>query len=165
MAHEVPAGAATLAGRDALWVFYDGECGLCSGAVAWALRHDLHGRLRAVPAQSEEARSRVGDFAAARLLDELHVWSAAHGTRAGVDAVVELLARLPGWSITGRLLGVPPLRELSRVLYRAVARHRAWFGRAACPLPGPRSRRPAGRTPKIPVAPRPPSRPPPRRRW
>ncbi|MCU0314215.1 MAG: DUF393 domain-containing protein [Solirubrobacteraceae bacterium] len=125
--------------RGLLWVFYDGECGLCAGSMAWALRRDRAGRLKPVPYQDPEAARRLGP-AAASARDELHVWSEEGGLRAGVEAVSALLARLPGWSAAGALLARPPVLWVARPIYRAVARRRRSLGGAACPLPAARSR-------------------------
>lgn len=127
---------ATPAAGDRLLVFYDGECRLCAGAVAWALARDRDGVLEPVPYQSEAARARLG-AAAARAADELHVWSEARGVRAGADAVAELLRRLPRWRWAGALLASRALAWAARPAYRALARRRARFGAARCPLPGP----------------------------
>jgi len=133
-----------------LRVFFDGECGLCSASVAWALRRDRAGLIIPTAAQSAEAVATVGEARAARLLDELHTWSPTEGLRVGPEAVASLLSRLPGWAWLSF-----PLRQrwtipLTRPAYRWVARHRSWLGRPSCPIPASRSgsqepRSPAGR--------------------
>jgi len=118
-----------------LRVFFDDECGLCSGAVAWALARDREALLRPTPARSEEARRTAGGLDATRLLEELHTWSPREGVRAGSDAVAALLLRLPGWAWAGRALRLPLVRPLARRVYRAIARRRHGLGAARCRMP------------------------------
>jgi len=118
----------------ALRVFYDGECGMCSRVIAWALARDTDGRLRPEPLQSEAARAALGEHAA-RANDELHVWSEESGMRVGADAMAELLRRLPRWRWLGALIGFPLVLPLARPAYRWVAKRRGWSGVQNCPLP------------------------------
>jgi predicted DCC family thiol-disulfide oxidoreductase YuxK len=97
--------------------------------VSWLLRRDRRRALRAVPAQSADARDAVGSERAARLLDELHTYHATQGVRTGVDALAAILSRLQGWRWAGWLLGLPPVRQLARPVYHWVARHRYLLGR------------------------------------
>lgn len=120
--------------RDPLFVFYDGACGLCAGAVVWALRRDRARRLQPVPVPSEEATRRLGAHAA-HALESLHAWSERGGLVAGPDAVAALLARLPRWGWAAALLRAPGVRSLARPAYRFVARHRHAFDRPGCALP------------------------------
>lgn len=121
--------------RDSLLVFYDGECGRCSGVMAWALRRDRSRLLRPVPAQSGEALEALGPERARDARDALHAWSRHDGLVTGVDAVAALLDRLPGWRIAARVLAWPPVTAIARPFYRFVARHRHSFGAARCALP------------------------------
>jgi predicted DCC family thiol-disulfide oxidoreductase YuxK len=108
-------------------LLFDGECGLCSRTGRWVLRHDVEGRVRLVPLASAEGADWLHQLAqaapdGARVPDSV-ILIAGDRVHFQSDAVVELLALLPGWRRTGRLLGrVPrPLRELG---YRLVARLR-----------------------------------------
>jgi predicted DCC family thiol-disulfide oxidoreductase YuxK len=118
-----------------LRVFFDEECGLCSGALAWALARDLRSRLRPTPARSAEARRATGGLETARLLEELHTWSPAEGVRSGSDAVASMLVRLPGWAWAGRVLRLPLVRPVARRAYRVIARRRHRLGAALCRMP------------------------------
>lgn len=106
-------------------MFYDGACPVCTRSIAWALRLDRYSRLHPVPAGSPQARDIVGPRHAARLLDELHVWSESGGVRAGSDAVAAMLGQLPGLGWAGRMLGFPLVRPLARVGYALIARNRS----------------------------------------
>lgn len=120
--------------RTPLTVFFDGDCAMCSRLVAWALRRDRDGLLRPVPAGSDQAARLAGRDATPRLLEELHVFSAAGGLARGPEAVAALLARLPGWRWAAPWVGARALAPVSRPLYRWIAARRRWFN-GSCPLP------------------------------
>jgi predicted DCC family thiol-disulfide oxidoreductase YuxK len=115
-----------------LWVFYDGACGVCSGATAWALSADRGRRLRAEPVQSAAAHARLGALASSAALDELHVWSEARGVESGVDALAAILRELPRGERWARLLVSPRVRPMASRAYRWLAARRMWFGAASC---------------------------------
>ena len=137
-----------LAGASPLWwpprapegeplLLYDGECGLCHGAVRLALSEDVAGVVAVAPLAGTTCASRLTAEQRAGLPDSL-VWLTSGGELATrSDAVAGLLISLGGlW----RLLGVG-LRWLPRPLrdggYDLVARVRSRvFARpgAACPL-------------------------------
>lgn len=119
--------------HEALFVFYDGSCGMCAASLAWALRRDTLGLLRPVPVPSDEASRLLGDHVV-HALDALHAWSDGDGLQMGPDAVAAMLRRIPRWSVVGALLGSRVVRPLARPAYRLIARHRQAFS-AACPLP------------------------------
>ena len=118
-----------------LTVFYDGDCGMCSGAVAWALQRDRDRLLNPIPYQSPRALEYLGLEGVARAAEELHVWSESYGMRTGADAVVDLLTRLPGWRWLGRLFASRALRPMVQQAYRSLAARREWFGAPRCQLP------------------------------
>lgn len=120
----------------ALTVFYDGSCGLCQAAVAWAVARDREHALEPIPFQSEEARARLGPERARRAEDELHVWSRAEGVRTGADAVAAMLARIPGWRWAGRALAWWPVRMVARPVYRWIAARRSSWRTCSRPLGG-----------------------------
>lgn len=115
-------------------LFYDGECGLCHGAVKFALRRDADGsRFRFAPLQGETfARSGIDRTS----LPDSFLIRRADGavlTRAG--AVAHMLRRLGGpWAFLAWLSGAVPARD---ALYDWVARRRKrWFPPPGglCPL-------------------------------
>lgn len=117
-----------------LHVFYDGDCGLCSTAVAWALARDRDHRLRPIPASDPQALTMLGP-AHVGVLNSLHAWSADGGLVTGPEAVGAVLTRLPGWRWAALLLRAPGVRSAARPAYRWIASHRDWFGTPRCPLP------------------------------
>lgn len=115
-------------------LFYDGECGLCHGAVKFVLRHDADGsRFLFAPLQGDTfARSGIERTS----LPDSFVIRRADGavlTRAG--AVVHMLRQLGGfWAALAALSRVVPGKD---AMYDWVARHRQrWFRKpeSLCPL-------------------------------
>ena len=110
-------------------LIYDGECRLCVAAKGGLERLGQDQDIRFVPYQSEEAASHLGkDYQPGRpgvayLVDQ-------DGTISrGLDAFLPLLPGLPGGRILSALMRFPPLRPLSYLAYRIIARYRyKWFG-------------------------------------
>lgn len=102
-------------------LFFDGECGLCSGVTRWLLERDREQRLLFAPLQGETAKAllpeTLRDPQSVVLLhgDVIHTQSEA------VLQTVSLLGK--GWRILLAFRLVP--RFLRDGLYRMVARHRA----------------------------------------
>lgn len=115
---------------DRLAVFYDGDCGPCRAAMAWAVARDRDHRLEPIPLQSPLAAERLGPERLDRAAAELHVRSAGDGIRTGAAAVAAVLRRLPGWRWAGAALSWPPALALARPVYRLIAARRG--GRRPC---------------------------------
>ena len=115
-------------------LFYDGECGLCHGAVKFVLRRDRDGsRFRFAPLQGETfARSGID---AAALPDSFVIRRADGAVLTRAAAVVHMLRRLGGgWGALAALSRAVPGKD---ALYDWVARNRKrWFARpdGLCPL-------------------------------
>ncbi len=120
--------------RDGL-ILFDGVCVFCSRWVRFVIERDAAARFRFVAIQSDGGRA---------LAARLGIDSAAPETNAVIlhgqayfksDAALHVLRRLPKWSWSGALLGVPrPVRDWA---YDRVARNRyRWFGRTeVCMMP------------------------------
>src|SRR5258706_1154607 len=127
-------------------LFYDGECGLCHGAVRFLLAEDRDGQgFRFAPLASESFPRAAPAELRATLPDSL-VLALQDGTLLlRSDAVLESAERLGGlWRIGARALRSLPRAWLDRV-YDAIARHRKRFVRrppAACPVVSPELRAP-----------------------
>ncbi len=119
-------------------IFFDGECNLCNGFIDWVLRRDSQRRFYIASLQGKTARARLTD----RLNDEQWLKSVVLWEDGEMwledEAVLKVLARLPGFIWLAQVLGWLP-RSLRVATYRWVARHRlAWFGRRnTCRIPGP----------------------------
>lgn len=117
-------GATAPTRADRLAVFYDGACGLCRAAMAWAVARDRDHRLEPIPLQSPLAAERLGPALLDRAAAELHVRSDRDGIRTGAAAVAAVLRRLPGWRWAGAALLWPPALALARPVYRLIAARR-----------------------------------------
>lgn len=126
------------------WVFYDGTCGLCHRAVAFAVRRDPAGRsFRFAPLGGATFERTAVSGRRAGLPDSLVVLEPGGRVLTRGAAVARVLMRVGGgWGLAGRaLLAVPrPLRDGA---YDLVARvRRRLFARPpqACPLLPPELR-------------------------
>lgn len=121
-------------------LFYDGNCALCHGTVAFLLTEERTGTLRFAPLDSESFRQAVPEAARQRLPDSIVLVTGDGEFRTRSVAVVCILKQLGGfWTILGWLLWLIP-RPLSNVGYDLVGavRYRI-FGRThvQCPLVAP----------------------------
>jgi predicted DCC family thiol-disulfide oxidoreductase YuxK len=112
---------------ESLIVLYDADCGFCRWAMAWALRHDRRHQLVAAPIQSPLGAELLGDLAPDRRLAAVHTVGADGHRRSGGAAAAEVLDRLDGTRLLGRLAHSTP--GMTGRLYNAVARRRTAFGR------------------------------------
>jgi len=103
-------------------LIYDGECGLCSEAVALLRRWDREQVLRFVPFQDEAVVARFG-IALPALAAAMHLVFPDGRVFAGADAVPELLRLLPGKRWLAVWFGMPGVLPLARRLYARIA---AW---------------------------------------
>ena len=148
--------------RETLYVVYDAECELCTGAVRQLTGvRGTRAELRFVPLQAlENEREREAPDPSGlpesparldpdALRDKLHVVQADGAVFAGAEAIVRIMRELPGWRMLSGIYRVPGMKRAADAAYRYVARRRYdWFGKAdegcrsgACGLSG----RPASR--------------------
>ena len=120
------------------YVFYDGHCGLCHGAVRWILAEDTGARpLALAPLQGSTFEALVDEETRAGLPDSLVVRRADAQLLLKSDGVLAILLGMGGhWRCLGRVLGLVP-RALRDLAYDGVARvRRRVFGEPQdlCPL-------------------------------
>lgn len=125
-------------GRQHTLVFYDGHCGLCHGAVLFALRRDGDGsRFRFAPLQGETIHQELPATAIAALTDSIVVVGVDGTVLQESDAVLLMLEQLGGgWKIFGRISSWMP-RHLRDGVYRGIAkiRHRLFRRQTdLCPM-------------------------------
>ncbi|MBS1766580.1 MAG: DUF393 domain-containing protein [Acidobacteria bacterium] len=118
-------------------LFYDGNCGLCHGAVLFVLKRDREGIFRFAPLQSETLKAEVPEALRATLPDSLVLKEPEGRVLTRSSAVVAMLRQLGGiWACLGAMLWIipRPLRNLGYDLV-AMVRHRL-FKRpeGTCPL-------------------------------
>lgn len=113
-------------------LFYDGDCGLCRGAVRFAARHDPSGQIRFAPLRGETFEGLVPAESRAGLPDSLVVLTSEGDLLAQSGAVIHLLRRMgPAWRWMGIVLAWIP-ESWRDAGYRMIARGRSRKG--TCPL-------------------------------
>jgi predicted DCC family thiol-disulfide oxidoreductase YuxK len=122
-------------------LFYDGHCGLCHGAVKFAVKRDRGGRaFRFAPLQGPTFEARVPSERRAGLPDSIIVLTNEGTLLARSDAVLHILRRLGGgWKVLAGVLAVVP-RGLRDAAYDFIARIRySIFGKRddLCPIVPP----------------------------
>lgn len=118
-------------------LFYDGECGLCHGAVRFVLKRDRAGRFRFAPLGSATMEELVPPVIRATLPDSLVLRQPDRTLLVRSSAVIALLKDLGfGWRILSWLLWLLP-RPVRDFGYNRVAKVRHRLIRnppGACPL-------------------------------
>ena len=121
-------------------VFYDGDCGLCHGAVRFVLARDRAAIFRFAPLGSPAFERMIPAEERSRIPDSMVVRTTDQRTLTQSDAVVEMLRQLGGvWGALSLVLGTLP-RAIRNPGYRFVAAVRAsLFARPtdACPVMAP----------------------------
>lgn len=118
-------------------IFYDGDCGLCHGAVRFLVRRDRAGRLRFAPLGGETFAALVPSEARGRLPDSLVLLAEDGGLYVRSAAVLRALREVGGgWALVARAGALIPAGVRDAV-YDAVARaRRRLFARPrqSCPV-------------------------------
>ncbi len=122
---------------EALTVYYDGDCSVCSKSMARLKRLDRGGRVRAVPFAGANLPAGITERDARR---ELHVVSSAGRIYRGWQAVSKLLRLSRRTWLVGAVGAVPPFRWLGAIGYRLFARHRYRFHSGCGSSCGPQAR-------------------------
>lgn len=109
-------------------ILFDGDCVLCSGAAHFVHGRDRAQRFKFVAIQSEYGRPLAARFGVDAEAPETNVAVVDGVAHFKGDAVLAILAALPGWR-WARVLRLAP-RAFRNWLYDRIARNRyAWFGR------------------------------------
>ena len=128
-----------LGGPKPIWVYYDGDCGLCHGTVRFLLSEDREALFRFAPLGGETFARRIPETTARALPDSLVVERGAEGLATKSEGVAYLLLRLGGlWRLLGHVLKALP-RPLRDGAYDGVARVRRRLftpPQSTCPVPG-----------------------------
>ena len=108
-------------------IVWDGDCGFCRRAVAWALAHDRNGWFEAVPYQNLPIPPMTLALRDA-CREAVHVRTTDGKWLRGGRASLFVLERI-GWPRLARLAQLPPLVWLVEAGYRVVAANRPFFSR------------------------------------
>src|SRR5262245_2979740 len=100
-------------------IVWDGACGFCRRALAWALARDAERRFAAVPYQEMPDPPLTPDLREA-CRDAVHVRTADGRWLRGGRACLFVLARI-GWPRLARIAALPPLVWIVELAYRVVA--------------------------------------------
>jgi predicted DCC family thiol-disulfide oxidoreductase YuxK len=123
-------------------VLFDGVCRLCTGSVAFVLRHEADQTLRFAPLQSPAGMRLMEQFGIEPTQMKTFVVIADARAYVRSDAAIRVARFLRGpWKLLGAIRIVPrPIRDYA---YDIVARNRyRWFGRhEACSIPTPELQR------------------------
>lgn len=118
-------------------IFYDGNCGLCHGAVRFLVRRDRAGRLRFAPLGGETFAALVAPEVQASLPDSLVLQAEDGRLYVRSTAVLRAMRELGGgWALLARAGALVPA-AVRDAAYDCVARlRRRLFARPAqsCPL-------------------------------
>lgn len=130
--------------EDSEVIFYDGDCGLCHGAVRFILRHDRKKRFRFAPLGGKTFLNRVPEVVRSRIPDTLVVSLGDGRFLQRSDGVLYALEKLDGpWKALARVGAWLP-RRFRDSLYDAIAARRARLFRRpirSCPVVDPELRR------------------------
>jgi predicted DCC family thiol-disulfide oxidoreductase YuxK len=126
-----------LLGMDRL--FYDGDCGLCHGAVRFVVQRDRRGSaFRYAPLGGSTFERLVPVAQRATLADSLVVLTSDRQLLARSEGVIYVLKKLGGiWPLVGSLLEIVP-SWLRNAGYDWIARHRLRLFEPpvqSCPVP------------------------------
>ena len=119
-------------------MLFDGVCKLCTGAVAFLLRHEQDQVLRFAPLQSPAGMRLMQEYGIEPSQMKTFVVIADGKAYVRSDAAIRVARSLRGaWKLLG-VIGIVP-RPIRDYAYDVVARNRyRWFGRhEACIAPTP----------------------------
>ncbi|HEU4353159.1 MAG TPA: thiol-disulfide oxidoreductase DCC family protein [Burkholderiales bacterium] len=123
-------------------MLFDGACKLCTGSVAFVLRHEENPALRFAPLQSPAGMRLMQEFGIDPAQMNTFVVIADGRAYVRSDAAIRVARYLRGaWKLLRLVMIVPrPIRDRA---YDVVARNRyRWFGRHdACIAPTPELRK------------------------
>ncbi len=109
------------------WIVWDGDCGFCRRAAAWAVAHDRGALFEAVPYQALPSPPMTPELRAA-CRAAVHVRTMAGEWLRGGRACLFVLERV-GWPRLARFASLPPLVWAVELVYRGVAGNRPFFSR------------------------------------
>ena len=119
-----------------LYVFYDGECGLCRRCREWLDSQPAWVELLFHPFPSAEARRLCPDLPRFQPDRQLIVLSDEGAVYAGEDAWLICLYALRDYRAWSEKLATPALRPLARTICHLVSHHRLQLSQALLYLPG-----------------------------
>ena len=109
-------------------VFFDGSCGLCSGAIRFLVAEDAYGRFDYSPLDSDEFRSSLSEPERRGLPDSVVVLTTDGRVLVRSRAILHAAARLGGlWRLLGAVGSWVP-RPARDAIYDFISKHRRKWG-------------------------------------
>jgi predicted DCC family thiol-disulfide oxidoreductase YuxK len=109
------------------WVFYDGDCGMCSRYAEGLKKADKTSVFHVIAYQDAPSPP-MTDELRKRCERALHV-STANGTILGGANAVLFIKSKTGWGWFASLLRLPPIIWIAELLYKLVANNRYIFSK------------------------------------
>jgi len=111
-----------MSGMSPYHLIYDDRCPVCVEAVGRVQKLDRLGLVELMPVSQIPQGPQAPDRR--RLLDEVHLITPEGKVFRGADAVGILAGLFPQSRYFGRLILMPGIRSVARIVYGIVARHR-----------------------------------------
>lgn len=107
-------------------LFFDGNCGMCTRAHDFLVRHDRTGNLETEPLQGPGAAERLG-IPNDQLLDAVRWLDRSGAVYTGAEAANAAVSVALGTRLPILIYRVPGIRHAQNAVYRWVAGHRYRF--------------------------------------
>lgn len=107
-------------------LFFDGNCGMCTRARDFLVRHNRTGNLETEPLQGPNVAERLG-VPADRLLDSVRWLDQSGDVYSGAEAASAAVSVALGTRLPLLVYRIPGIRQAEDAVYRWVADHRYRF--------------------------------------
>ena len=107
-------------------LFFDGNCGMCTRAHDFLVRHDRTGNLETEPLQGPGVAERLG-VPDDQLLEAMRWLDASGAVYTGAEAANAAVSVALGTRLPILIYRVPGIRQVQDAVYRWVATHRYRF--------------------------------------
>jgi len=106
------------------YLIYDDSCPICLGALENLKKLDRAGLIIPTPLSRPELPAEFVLPAKEELIKQMYLYSPDNEVFKGADAVMQILSIFPQSRLLGWLISLPILKQLSRICYGIIARHR-----------------------------------------
>ncbi len=107
-------------------LFFDGNCGMCTRARDFLVRHNRTGNLETEPLQAPNVAERLG-VPGDRLLDSVRWLDQSGAVYSGAEAANAAVSVALGSRVPILVYRIPGIRQAQDAVYRWVADHRYRF--------------------------------------
>ncbi len=106
------------------YLIYDDSCPICRVGVRKIGDLDRLGLVKMVPLSRAREISQSARLDPTRLKTEIHLVMPDGRVFRGAEALATVATLFPRSKLLGRLIMIPPIKQLGRIVYRIIARHR-----------------------------------------